>query len=297
MEVKIGKGTPRAPQPPDPTQLAQAQGAANVEAAREAARLSQFNQITPYGTLEFTGEIGTPERTATTTLTPDAQAQLEAQQRLGLGLTGFAETQLPTIQETLGRPLSFEGLPGLGVGEEARTAAEQAVFQRGANLLDPEFDRQRSDLETSLANKGIPMGSPAYNEAMRRLDASQGLQRENLALSAVQAGGAEQARQFGLSQAARQQGIAEILQQRGQPINELAVLLGQSGQVGVPQFQQFASQGVQPANILGAEELAFGGRLNQYNQGLAQQRAMMQAISGIGQAATLGAFSSPKFFG
>lgn len=289
----MGKSAPRAPQPPDPSQIAQAQGAANVEAAREQARLSQFNQVNPFGQLTFTGEIGTPERTATTTLTPEAQAQLEAQQRLGLGLTGFAETQLPVIQETLGERLSFEGLPGLGVGEGARTAAEQAVFQRGANLLEPQFQQQRDRLETNLANRGIPINSPAYDAAIDELERSQGVQRENLALSAVQAGGAEQARQFGLAQAARQQGIGEILQQRGQPINELAALLGRSPQVGVPQFQQFAQQGVQPANVLGAQELAFGGQLQNFQNQLAQQQAGLGGLFGLG-AAAIGA--SPFFF-
>ena len=40
-------------------------------------------------------------------------------------------------------------------------------------LLQPGFAQRRTDLETSLANQGIPMGSEAYNSARNRLDDSQ----------------------------------------------------------------------------------------------------------------------------
>ena len=290
----MSKPSPKAPQPPDPVATAQAQQAANVEAAREQARLSQFNQITPFGTLTFTGEIGTPERTATTTFDPVAQQQLEAQRQIGLGLTEFAGTQLGGIQEALGQPLSFEGLPGLqGAGDAAREQAQSAVFERGQNLLAPNQTEQRRQLEVSLANRGIPIGSPAYNEALRRLDQQQALERENLALRAVEAGGAEQQRQFGLSQAARQQGLSELLQQRAQPINELAALLGRAPQVTTPGFQQFQQQGVQPADVLGAQQLGFAGQQNAFNQQLAQQQALQGGLFGLGAA---GVGSVPFFF-
>lgn len=46
-------GGPDAPDPPDPVKTANAQGAANIEAARVTTALNRANQITPWGNLTW----------------------------------------------------------------------------------------------------------------------------------------------------------------------------------------------------------------------------------------------------
>lgn len=44
-------------QPPDPAETAKAQGQANVDAALATAKLNQINQVTPWGTLSYSGDF------------------------------------------------------------------------------------------------------------------------------------------------------------------------------------------------------------------------------------------------
>ena len=156
----MGKGSPK---PPDPARTAQAQASANAAAVRESALVNQINQITPFGSETFTGDIGTPDRTRIVALDPADQANLEQQRRIGAGLFGLGESALlPQVQSALGSELDFSGLPQIsGAGNLAAAAQplEQATFQRGLNLLQPGFEQERRDLEVQLANQGIPRGS------------------------------------------------------------------------------------------------------------------------------------------
>ena len=83
MARKSG-GSSAAPAAPDPVATANAQAAANKEAVRESALVNQINQVTPYGTLKYTGEVGAPDRTATTTLSPAQQQMLDLTNQAGI---------------------------------------------------------------------------------------------------------------------------------------------------------------------------------------------------------------------
>jgi len=56
----MGKSAPSAPAPPDPAATAAAQAAANKEAVREAALMNQITQVTPYGTMAYSGSYDAP---------------------------------------------------------------------------------------------------------------------------------------------------------------------------------------------------------------------------------------------
>lgn len=57
--------------------------------------------------------------------------------------------------------------------DEARKRAEDAQFNSYMNYMQPQFDRQTSDLATSLQNKGLAVGSEAYQRAMNDLQDNQ----------------------------------------------------------------------------------------------------------------------------
>lgn len=291
-----GKGGGSAPPPPDPAATAQAQAAANKEAVRESALVNQINEVSPYGNLTYTGEIGSPDRTRTLTLTPDAQAQLEQQQSLASALTNFGNTTLvPQVQGAFTSPLSFDGLQALPTSDDLNSAAttvEQATFNRGLGLLQPEFDRQEDRLLSRLASQGIPQGTEAFNDAYQQYTSPRDQALENLALSAVTAGRSEQSRLAGLAQGLRQQGISETLTQRSQPINELAALLQGSPAIQNPQFAAPAQYQVAPPNIEGAIQNNYLGQLNAYNT---RQQSNAAGLGGLfGLAGSLGAAAITK---
>jgi len=104
------------------------------------------------------------------------------------------------------------------------------------------------------------------------------------ALSAIGAGGAEQSRLFNLAQQGRQQGINEQLLERTQPINELAAILQGSPAVGQPQFGQQAQYQVAPADVMGAQQMAYGGQMNAYNAANQYNAAGMGGLYSLGGA-------------
>ena len=284
----MGKSRPSAPPVPDPNALIQQDAAAN--------RITQF---TPYGNLLF-GSVGdqgqfvqSPDGAAAFTQETPFQSDLRAlQENLGIGLATEAGQQFDQLAAQT--PFSFtEGLPEFQFEdatnlpelptdfEDTRRQVTKSVFDRQLGLLQPEFTRQQEDLAQNLANRGIPIGSEAYNQAINRLDTQQSEQTQRLAQAADVAGGAEASRTFGMTLQARNQAIADQLRAnelnnmarsaqlneriglRGQQFNELAALLG-GPQIVQPTF--FAPSAV---NTLGANQLATSGANNAYNQAMA----------------------------
>jgi hypothetical protein len=128
----------------------------------------------------------------------------------------------------LPQALSTEGLTALQSDPEAfRSTIEQTLFNRQLGLLQPEFTRQREELETNLINRGIPITSDPYNQAVNRLESQQNEQLQRLAQQATLAAGQEsdrlvnQARQnrameFGERAATGEFGLARQQQAFGQ---------------------------------------------------------------------------------
>ena len=100
-----------------------------------------------------------------------------------------------------------------------RKNIEQTLFDRQLGLLQPEFARQSQELQQNLADRGIPITSQAYNDAIGRLQTQQGEERQRLAQQATLAAGQEadrvvnqargiRAQQFGERAAAGEFGLA-----------------------------------------------------------------------------------------
>ena len=326
------KDSPDAPAAPDPYRTAAAQAQANREALLTSAEINRFQELTPFGSVQWLGPGGVPagELTAPTaqpyqpvptsplggkfadriaqrqaalpaptedpragqwtrvvSLDPAEQAQLEQQRQLAAALGGTALTR---AEQLTAEPFGLEGispLPGVGDFGGERQRVEEALYGRMTSRLDPRFEQEQRALETRLANQGIPVGSEAWQQAMENF----GMRREDAyqaALAdAIAAGGQEQSRLFGLGMMGRQQGISERLMERQQPMTELAQILGGIPPIQQGQFAQPAQYQAAPADVQGAIGMGYQGALNQYNQQMAQQQAMMSGLFGLG--GTLGA--------
>ena len=148
--------------------------------------------------------------------------------------------------------------------------------------LAPYLERDEERARTMLSNRGIEVGSEAYNRGMDDLSRA----RNDARLAAVAAGGAEMANLYGLTADSRGRAIQEAMLERSQPINEIATLLGTAGPIDVANFGAVPQAGVAPADIAGATYASHGSAMNAYQQEMANRNAMMGGVFGIAKAAT-----------
>jgi hypothetical protein len=89
-----------SPQAPDPVATAQAQNAVNKDALITASQLNQINQTGPFGSVSYSGQIGSPDRTQTTTLSPELRALFNGQLGASGSLTDLANQRLAGAPRT-----------------------------------------------------------------------------------------------------------------------------------------------------------------------------------------------------
>ena len=143
----MGKSSPSAPPPPDYAGAAAAQGAANVETARLQGRMNNPNVSGPLGgqTVTF-GDNDQP--TVTQTLTPAAQATLDAQQRVQRALAGLGEQGIGTASNVLGNAFN-PNLAGLqtnvGNAGQIPQTPDLSRYGQASGLQGPEMGGPVSD--------------------------------------------------------------------------------------------------------------------------------------------------------
>ena len=290
-----GKGGGSAPPAPDYTGAAQATAQGNKEAAIAAQEGNMINQYTPYGSVTYTQRgtsgSGTPLWQQNVTLSPEQQAAYNKDVQMNAGLQNVGIKGVGYVQSALDKPLSFEGMQGMGTPGEIQQAASDAAYANAMRYVEPRLQRQQASLENQLSNQGITRGSEAWNAAMQDAEAN----RENIYSQAQNAAysqgltGAGQAYQQGLG--TRQQQIAEAQTLRQDPINMLnAVRSGSQMQTaGMPQVG--TSSPGQLATWSGPDLLGATTAAGQYNQGMynAGQAASSNMTSGLmGLAGTAG---------
>ena len=297
---------PAAPAAPDYTGAAVAQGAANLDAARATAKLSNPNIYSPYGNQTVTYESDVP--TITQTLTPEAQKTLNEQQQGQYGLAALGNQGVANASAVFNTPFSFGGpdvktslapvgaLQNMPAGDvygkaqggvtgpnltstldtsnvakmpiNAGTTAQQAIMAR----LEPQLQRNRVSTETQLINQGLRPGSEAYNNAAQLLGQQENDQRTQAVLQGL-----------GLDMSANAQGYGQALS-TGQFGNETqlagfnANLANQ--QAGNQAIAQNYGQGLSSAQ---AQNAQIAQQFNQNQQeaqfaNTAQQQALAQAI-------------------
>jgi hypothetical protein len=158
----------------------------------------------------------------------------------------------------------------------SRDQMTQAIIDRD----QPAMDRRRAQIETQLSNQGIFRGSEAYQGAQDDI----ARQENDFRLGAIQAGGAEQSRQYGLESDARNKDIETQAYLRSLPLNEINALRTGS-QVSMPQFQQYQGQNVQGTDLLGASKMGYDAQLGGVNAKNAQAGQTAGAVGTTAAAA------------
>src|ERR1700748_1719894 len=102
----MGKSTPSAPTPVDPTQVANAQSTANQQSAQFQSTLNNANSVTPYGSVTQTQNPQTNQWTSTTTLSPQEQALFDQSTAAQSSALGVAQDQIGRVGTALGQGLT-----------------------------------------------------------------------------------------------------------------------------------------------------------------------------------------------
>ena len=285
MEAPISK--PKAPAPPDPTKTAQAQTDQSLTTAMANNAMGMIGQRGPDGSLTYnqtgtqTIDIGgkqyqVPTYEAVTQLSDAAQRRFDTTNRVQQNMADVGETLSSQIMDSTGKPISYDNLPelaGSGGYQDRVKQVEDAMYSR----INPQMDRARASLETTLANRGIRPGSEAYDRAMRNQGETENDARQQVILGS----GQEQSRLAGLDSATRAQLLQERTSQANEPINRLMAILGGT-QVNQPQYQTYQPQPAPTTDVAGITQQGFANQNANYQAKMQQQSAMYGGLFGLG---------------
>ncbi len=262
------------------SQVSNQQSNSNISTAAANSYLNAINQYTPQGNLIWKqtntrqmgdGSVSIPEWQVTTELSPNQQGLLNQQeglQKQGLSLAGDV---LGRVQTALGKDLPTDQTA-------FRNQAYDALTARGQRQID----RGRTSERSVLANQGVQAGSEAYRRAMQPY----GEQTNDLSNQAfLQAGNLAD------------QELGRMMTVRNQPLADYQALMGMSGGVAQPAFQNTQQVPVANTDVTTPAMQAYQGQLNAYNQQIGQQNALMGGLFGLGGSVLGGLSRNPKMFG
>ena len=186
-----------------------------------------------------------------------------------------------------------------------RSNIEQTLFNRQLGLLQPEFNRQSQDLQQNLADRGIPITSQGYNDAIGRLQTQQGEERQRLAQQATLAAGQEsdrivnqsrdiRAQQFGERAAAGEFGLAS----QGQGFSQAAAntQLANAGRQDTIANQLLSNQiaNQQRSRDISERNATRGQNFNELAALLGGQQVQQPSFFAPGSVDTQGAFAAQQ---
>lgn len=298
------------PTPPDPYATAQAQTQSNIQTALANATLNRYGQNTPLGSLSWqqTGvdpKTGLPMYASNVTLAPDVQSALQSGNQMAAGLGQVGNQYLGNVRNQLATPIDTSGLPGIaskvGSGDldAMRQQAQQAIYERQASMLDPQYQQQQEQLQSQLAQQGITQGSAAYNNAMNNFARQRDFAYSQARDASITGGNDYANQQFmqglqgaNLQNQAQQQGLSQLFSLREQPLNELQAIRNQS-QVSMPSFNGSPAISMPGTDISGNIYKNYQASVNNANAKQASDNANTQALGSLAIAAMM-AFSDKR---
>ncbi len=277
-----------------------AQTRSNLATAQNQAILNNVNQVTPYGTVNYSqpGGANTPF-TETVSLSPQEQAIFDAGTANQAHALGIAGNQLTNVQNALNTPVTpveplatsvvggpiqygFNPGPGLqygfasggpiqtGIGGDFSAAAQNAAnaaYGQATSRLDPQWARAGEQQQAQLVAQGLNPNDAAFQNSMTDFSNARNDAYNQAAFSAIGAGNAEQATLFG--QAAEAGQFANAAQAQGFGQDQ-----ARAGFANAAAAQQFAQNQGEAGFANAAQNQAFGQ--NQVNANLYNAAAQQQ---------------------
>jgi flagellar biosynthesis chaperone FliJ len=152
----------------------------------------------------------------------------------------------------------------VNASDKARQQAQDATYQAYIDRLNPQFAQQQSDLSTSLQNKGLAVGSEAYQRAMNDMQDNQNEALNQAAYQSVLAGqnaySQDLANQISAGQFANQA--------NSQYIADLLNALTGSASGYEKAMDKYSAQSNASANSYAAKQQAYNNRNAMWNAAL-----------------------------
>lgn len=237
-------GKKAGPKPPDYTAMAEQTAQQQQQQATQANWANRPNQTNPWGNVSWQASQSIDPTTGkpvtswnqNTTLDPQLQQALDAQQQLQAGRSDLAQGMWGNVAGSLGTPMNWgqfgdvtrTGGPnvtgtttGAAFDPTARSGqAANAAYAQATSRLDPQWQKRQTDLETQLANAGISRNSEAYTRAMSDLGTGRSDAYNQAQWTAQQAGATEAQRMQQMQLGQEQQAFGQGLQANAQNWNQ-----------------------------------------------------------------------------
>jgi hypothetical protein len=335
-----------APPPPDPYATSAAQTQSNKDTATYNAATNNGNTYTPWGNSTFTPRTD-PNTGATTydqtvTLDPTQQKLLDVQNQQDLSLGNLSNALVDQAGAAYSKPIDTSGLPAiqsapdavaggyktsvdtnglpqlLGANdmEGARKQIQDALYQRQASYLDPQYQQREQQLQSRLAAQGITQNSEAWNNSLDELNRARSFDYGQARDQAITGGLGEMTGLAGIASnnrgqlygersqdanlnntaysqqlsealqrmqgnnAARSQGLNEQFALREAPMNELNALRSATA-VDQPQFDGAAKTSAAPTDVSGNINNNYQQRLNIWNANQQSSNGLMSGLMGM----------------
>lgn len=186
---------------------------------------------------------------------------------------------LPQLRGMLAKPLDYSGFSPIPTADQFsadRKRVEDSLYQRFADVNEPQFEHQQQQFREQMANRGIPVGSEQYNRQLEQLNRAQNDARQAARTQAIGMGGQEDQRLYENSFTSRGQQIGEANQLRDRPLADMRGLLSMVNPLQMPQFNATAAINVPNADYAGLadNQLTRDANLESAKLGFANQMAI-----------------------
>jgi hypothetical protein len=296
----MGKQAPKAPTPPDPNVVANAQSTANIASATAQQKLNMVNTSDPYGSVNYSADPSAPGGyRQTTTLSPGQQGLYDLGNQAELGALGIANDQLGRISGALGQGLSPPTLQssfGPTDFTADRNAITDAMYGQARSRLDPQWQTAENQDRTRLANQGLSQNSSAYQTEMGAFGRNKNDAYNSALNSAILSGANEQnvlfnqaGQQATFGNQAAQQGFQNQAYAQNQPIDQFGALMS-GGQVQTPGGINYTPSQVGQTDVTGAYGLNMAQQNANYQGAMQTYGQQMSGLYNLGGAALM-AFS------
>lgn len=253
-------------------QLAQQQAAANRQAAETNLRLNSLDRTGPFGSATFDRDASGTPKGQTVSLTAPLQDTVDRTSLAASNLANFL-------------PQDRFQLADVPQGQDLSTN----FFNQQKELLQPGFDDQLRNFEIRAAERGLPLGSEAFDNSLSPVLRAQNQALNQAAFNAVQLTPQEEQRQ-----------IQNTLLERQTPFQETSNALNILGQVPVPSFAPQPQAGVAATDVVGIQQQNFQNQsalAAQKNAALGSLLGTAGTIGGAVLGGPIGAQLGNKLFG
>lgn len=281
----------KAPKAPDPNVVSAAQTRSNQDTAEYNAALNRVSTYTPQGSSVFsttgTDPSGAPIYRQDVTLTPDAQALYDQQQAQSRQLGNTAQNMMSRVDQSMATPMDTSKAPQLFGADDllgARQQTQDALYNRQAAYLDPQWNNRETAFKSQMANQGIVEGSEAWRNATDDQNRARSFDYSQARNDAIAGALPEMAFLSDTARGNRGMTLDEMYRQRAQPLNEFNALRS-SSQVDMPQFSGATPSNMANTDVSGNTWNAFQANLDRYNAQQAGSNNLMSGMFGLGSAA------------